>query len=222
MAKKLPTEPDIIELDVTNPEHIAAAGGSSPGAGDRVDGVLHSIGFAPPVCLGGSFLDATWDDVSPPMNMSAYSLQGAGRRVDPPEGRRGLLVGLDFDAAVAWPAYDWMGVAKAALESTPRYLARDLGPHGVRVNLVAAGPIKTIAARSIPGFHRSRTRGRSGRRSAGTSRIRPLSPRPASPCSPTGSLTTGEIIHVDGGFDDAYGGLNQASRSGDGSTPSRG
>ncbi len=121
-----------------------------------MDGVLHSIGFAPPACLGGGFLDAGWDDVKVALEVSAYSLKllAAGFRPLFQAAGGGSVVGLDFDATVAWPGYDWMGVAKAALESTARYLARDLGPDRIRVNLVAAGPIKTMAAKSIPGFSR--------------------------------------------------------------------
>ncbi len=119
---------------------------------DRVDGVLHAIGFAPAVCLGGTFMEATWDDVSVALHVSTYSLKALVDAFGPLMGPGSSLVGLDFDATVAWPAYDWMGVAKAALESTSRYLARELGTRGIRVNLVAAGPIRTMAAKSIPGF----------------------------------------------------------------------
>ena len=122
------------------------------GVWDRVDGVLHAIGYAPPVCLGGTFMEATWEDVAVAMNISAYSLKALADAFVPLMTSGGSIVGLDFDARVAWPAYDWMGVAKAALESTSRYLARELGPSGVRVNLVAAGPVRTMAAKSIPGF----------------------------------------------------------------------
>ena len=122
---------------------------------DRVDGALHAIGFAPPSCLGGGFVDAPWEDVAVALQISAYSLKTLADVVVPHMSGGGSIVGLDFDNSTqAWPAYDWMGVAKAALESTSRYLARDLGPQGIRVNLVAAGPIKTLAAKSIPGFQR--------------------------------------------------------------------
>ncbi len=160
-ARKLPVEPDIVEFDVSAPEHPEAVREFLAARWDRVDGALHAIGFAPPVCLGGTFLDATWDDVGVALNVSAYSLKALADAVVPLMTDGGSIVGLDFDATVAWPAYDWMGVAKAALESTNRYLARYLGPEAIRVNLVAAGPVKTIAARSIPGF--SEVRGRLGR-----------------------------------------------------------
>ena len=148
VARRLPAEPDVLELDVTNPEHVAALGSELERRWGRVDGVLHAIGFAPEACLGGDFLRAGWDDVATAVHVSAYSLKALAEMALPlmkgsgeGDGRGGgSIVGLDFDATVAWPAYDWMGVAKAALESTARYLARDLGPAGIRVNLVAAGP----------------------------------------------------------------------------------
>jgi enoyl-[acyl-carrier protein] reductase I len=153
-ARKLPRPVRVLELDVTNPEHAPAVRAAVAEEWDHVDGVLHAIGFAPAVCLGGTFMDATWADVSVAIEVSAYSLKMLADAFVPLMGSGGSIVGLDFDARVAWPAYDWMGVAKAALESTCRYLARELGPQGVRVNLVAAGPVKTMAAKSIPGFSR--------------------------------------------------------------------
>jgi meromycolic acid enoyl-[acyl-carrier-protein] reductase len=121
--------------------------------GDGLDGLLHAIGFAPASCLGGGFLDAPWDDVATAVHVSTYSYAALARGfADLLAARNGAIVGLDFDAQVAWPGYDWMGVAKAGLESANRYLARDLGPRGIRVNLVAAGPLNTMAARSIDGF----------------------------------------------------------------------
>jgi meromycolic acid enoyl-[acyl-carrier protein] reductase len=151
-ARKLPTPPPVFELDVTNPEHLVSAREQAAARLGQVDGVLHAIGFAPAVCLGGTFMEATWDDVSVALHVSAYSLKALADAFVPLMPAGGTIVGLDFDARVAWPAYDWMGVAKAALESTCRYLARELGPKGIRVNLVAAGPMKTMAAKSIPGF----------------------------------------------------------------------
>lgn len=153
-ARKLPTPPPVFELDVTNPEHLVSAREQVAAHLGEVDGVLHAIGFAPAVCLGGTFMEATWDDVSVALHVSAYSLKALADAFAPLMTSGGSIVGLDFDARVAWPAYDWMGVAKAALESTCRYLARELGPQGIRVNLVAAGPMRTMAAKSIPGFSR--------------------------------------------------------------------
>jgi enoyl ACP reductase len=156
-ARKLPTEPDVLEIDVTSPEQLALAGTALAERWDRLDGVLHAIGFAPPNCLGSGMFAADWDEVSVALNISTYSLKALIEAFKPlllNAGRDGgaSVVGLDFDSTVAWPIYDWMGVAKAALESLTRYLARDLGPDGIRVNLVAAGPIRTMAAKSIPGF----------------------------------------------------------------------
>ena len=149
-ARKLPSEPDVLEIDVTSPEQLAAAGSALAARWDRLDGILHAIGFAPPNCLGSGMFAANWDEVSVALNISAYSLKAlveACRGLLTEAGHHGgaSVVGLDFDATVAWPIYDWMGVAKAALESLTRYLARDLGPDGIRVNLVAAGPVRTLS-----------------------------------------------------------------------------
>ncbi|MCA0330162.1 MAG: enoyl-ACP reductase FabI [Actinobacteria bacterium] len=155
ISKRLPAEAPVIELDVTSPEHLDGLADELRTHVDGIDGVLHSIGFAPEAALGGNFLNTAWEDVATAVHVSAYSLKALTVACLPlmvGEGRTSSVVGLDFDAQVAWPKYDWMGVAKAAFESTARYLARDLGPQGVRVNLVAAGPIKTTAAKSIPGF----------------------------------------------------------------------
>ncbi|HET7522583.1 MAG TPA: enoyl-ACP reductase FabI, partial [Acidimicrobiales bacterium] len=151
IARRLPTTPQVIELDVTNQEHLDTLAERAGEVLGSLDGVLHSIGFAPQGAF--NFLEGTWDDVATAMHASAYSLKALAAGLSdlfPEEGAS--VVGLDFDATVAWPVYDWMGVAKAAFESTARYLARDLGPENIRVNLVAAGPIRTLAARSIPGF----------------------------------------------------------------------
>lgn len=152
IAARLPAPAPVIELDVTNEEHLAALPAKVGEHVDGLDGVLHAIAFAPPSCLGGDFLAAPWEDVSTAVRVSAYSLKSLAVALLPLLVPNSSVVGLDFDARVAWPAYDWMGVAKAALESVTRYLARELGPKGVRVNLVSAGPVKTMAAKSIPGF----------------------------------------------------------------------
>jgi meromycolic acid enoyl-[acyl-carrier-protein] reductase len=199
-AKRLPSPPEVLELDVTDPSQLA---GLADTIGGRLDGVLHAIAYAPESCLGGGFLDAPWADVSLAMQVSAFSLQALAVAALPLFGDRGgSIVGLDFDnSRQAWPVYDWMGVAKAALEATARYLARDLGPQRIRVNLVAAGPVRTIAAKSIPGFERFET--------VWTERA-PLGwdVRDAEPVaracvalfSDWFPATTGEIVHVDGGF----------------------
>jgi enoyl-[acyl-carrier protein] reductase I len=151
-ARKLPTEAVVLELDVTVPDHVAAVQTALRERWGRVDGALHAIAFAPANCLGDDFMAASWDDVKVALEVSAYSFKTLAELVAPlmPDG--GSIVGLDFDARFAWPAYNWMGVAKAALESCSRYLAKALGPQQIRVNLVAAGPARTMAAKSIPGF----------------------------------------------------------------------
>jgi enoyl-[acyl-carrier protein] reductase I len=152
IAKRLPQPAPVIEMDATNEEHLAALADNVREHVDGLDGVLHSIAYAPPSCLGADFLAAPWSDVSTAVQVSAFSLKSLAVACQPLLSSGASIVGMDFDARVAWPAYDWMGVAKAALESTTRYLAKTLGPQGIRVNLVAAGPLRTIAAKSIPGF----------------------------------------------------------------------
>jgi enoyl-[acyl-carrier protein] reductase I len=152
-AKGLPTLPDVLELDVNEPEDLAAVAEDLGSRWGSLDGVLHAIAFAPSDAIGGGFLDTPPESAVQAFTTSAYSLKALAASLAPLlEQRDGSVVGLDFDASVAWPVYDWMGVAKAALESVSRYLARDLGPRGVRVNLVSAGPIETAAAGGIPGF----------------------------------------------------------------------
>jgi enoyl-[acyl-carrier protein] reductase I len=201
-ARKLRDEVDVLELDVTDAAHVAAVRDAIGERWDRVDGALHAIGFAPASCLGGGFLDAPWEDVAVAMQVSAYSLKALADVVVPHMSGGGSIVGLDFDNSTqAWPAYDWMGVAKAALESTCRYLARDLGPKGVRVNLVAAGPIRTLAAKSIPGFAAFEDVW-DDRAPLGWD-IRADGDAVARSCLALFSdwlpKTTGEILHVDGG-----------------------
>ena len=198
-ARRLPSEPPIVELDVSAPPHLESL---AERVGGRVDGVLHAIGFAPESCLGGGFLSAPWEDVAIALQVSAYSLKSLAVACRPLMAEGGSIVGLDFDnSRVAWPVYDWMGVAKAALESTARYLARDLGADGIRVNLVAAGPIRTIAARSIPGFEQFEDAW-STRAPLGWD-VKDASPV-ATACvallSDLFPATTGEILHVDGGY----------------------
>lgn len=199
-ATRLPREAPLVELDVTSTDDLDALAARVAAVGPRLDGVVHSIGFAPESALGGRFLSTPWIDVATALEVSAYSLKSLAVACRPLMGPGGSIVGLDFDATVAWPTYDWMGVAKAALESTSRYLARDLGPEGIRVNLVAAGPIRTMAAKSIPGF--------SDFEQVWQARA-PLGwdlddPEPAARAcvallSDWFPATTGEIVHVDGG-----------------------
>jgi enoyl ACP reductase len=153
IAARLPETAPVLELDVTRPDHLDGLADAVGAHVDGLDGLLHSIAYAPPSCLGEDFLDAPWDDVATAVQVSAYSLKSLAVACLPLMKDGGSIVGMDFDARIAWPAYNWMGVAKAALESTTRYLARELGPKGIRVNLVAAGPLGTIAAKSIPGFN---------------------------------------------------------------------
>jgi enoyl-[acyl-carrier protein] reductase I len=152
IAGRLPKPAPVLPLDVTVDAELDALAGGIREHSDSLDGVLHAIGFAPPSALGGGFGETPWSDVATALQISTYSLVSLARAVRPLMGDGGSIVGLDFDATRAWPAYDWMGVAKAGLESAARYLARDLGPAGIRVNLVAAGPLRTMAAKSIPGF----------------------------------------------------------------------
>ena len=201
-ARRLPTAPEVLELDVTDPEHLRRLPEHLAERYGRVDGVVHAVGFAPAICLGqeDGLFAAEWADVATALQVSAFSLPAIAKALRPLMGPRSSIVGLDFDASVAWPAYDWMGVAKAAMESAARYLARDLGPADIRVNLVAAGPLRTIAARSIPGF--------SEIEQVWAERA-PLGwdvedPEPAARAvvallSDWFPATTGEIIHVDGG-----------------------
>ena len=203
-ARRLPREPEVLELDVTLPEQASAVATALQDRWGHLDGLVHAIGNAPESCLGGDVLRADWPDVATALQISTYSLKLLAAAFAPllersPGG--GAIVGLDFDATVAWPAYDWMGVAKAALESLARYLARDLGPRNIRVNLVAAGPVRTMAAKSIPGF--------SAFEDVWDKRA-PLGWDVHDPDAVARAVvallsdwfprTTGEIVHVDGGF----------------------
>ena len=199
-ATRLSTEAPIVELDVTNDDDLAQLADRLGEHCETVDGLVHSIGFAPESALGGNFLHTSWSDVATAMQVSAYSLASLTMAAKPRMTSGASVVGLDFDASVAWPTYDWMGVAKAALESTARYLARDLGPEGIRVNLVAAGPIRTMAAKSIPGFDEFEKVWQE-RAPLGWDLTDPAPAARACVAllSPWFAATTGEIVHVDGG-----------------------
>jgi enoyl-[acyl-carrier protein] reductase I len=208
-AAKLPETPEVLELDVNSPDDLAALAGSL----GSIDGALHAIAFAPGDALGGNFMSAPPESAEAAFRTSAFSFKAlaealapvmgdeGGAPSDSPPSPAGSLVALDFDASVAWPVYDWMGVAKAALESVSRYLARDLGPAGIRVNLVSAGPIETPAAGGIPGF--DRLAGLWGKQA-------PLGWDTGDPAAVADAVLfllsdlsrgmTGEIVHVDGGF----------------------
>ena len=200
-ARKLPEEAEVLEFDVTSAEQAAAVRSHLAAKWVQVDGALHAIGFAPEVCLGEDFMAAQWADVSVAVEISAYSLKTVAEVVAPLMTGGGSIVGLDFDARFAWPAYNWMGVAKAALESASRYLARSLGGDGIRVNLVAAGPVRTMAAKSIPGFAAFEdawgTRAPLG---WDVNDGEPVAKACVALMSDWFPATTGEMIHVDGGY----------------------
>lgn len=211
-AKRLPDPPEVLELDVNSDRDIESLRDVLAERWGRVDGALHAIAYAPPDALGGNFLSAPRESAKLAFETSAYSLKALAEAVAPLMGAQlapngssgppagGSIVALGFDASVAWPAYDWMGVAKAALESTSRYLARDLGPRGIRVNLVSAGPIETAAAGGIPGFDDL----------ASAWSVAPLGwdvgdPEPVADAalfllSDIARGISGEILHVDGGM----------------------
>jgi enoyl-[acyl-carrier protein] reductase I len=188
-------------MDANSDEQIAAVCAELQQRWGRLDGFLHAIAFAPQDALGGNFLNTPWDSVAIAVQTSAFSLKALAAGLLPSMDDGGAIVSLDFDGTVAWPIYDWMGVAKAGLESVTRYLARDLGPKGIRVNAVSAGPIKTMAGKGIPGFDQI---------SGSWSRRAPLGwdvedPTPvgntvAFLLSDLSSGITGEVVHVDGGF----------------------
>jgi enoyl-[acyl-carrier protein] reductase I len=200
VAKRLPQPPPVLELDVTDAEQLASLAERLTAHVDGLDGVVHAIGFAPQTALGGNFLNTAWEDVATALHVSTYSLKSLAVAALPLMGGGGSIVGLDFDAAVAWPAYDWMGVAKAGLESCARYLARDLGSRGIRVNLVAAGPLRTLAARNIPGFDGfERTWGERAPLGWDVRDAEPAARACVGLLSDWFPATTGEIVHADGG-----------------------
>ncbi len=202
IAQRLPgTAPPVLELDVTNDEHLDSLADRVREHVDGIDGVVHSIGYTPPEALGGNFLNTSWQDVATAMHTSTFSLKSLTTAMLPLMKDGGSVVAMDFDNSVSYPVYDWMGVAKAGLTSTARYLARYVGEHNVRVNLVSAGPLRTMAARSIPGFDEL---------ASSWPQRAPLGwdtadPEPAARAvtallSDWFPATTGEIVHVDGGF----------------------
>jgi meromycolic acid enoyl-[acyl-carrier-protein] reductase len=198
IAKRLPRTPPVVELDVQDTEHLESLADRLGEHVDGLDGVLHSIGFAPQGAF--DFLEASWADVSTALHVSAYSLKALAVAALPLMPGGGSVVGLTFDARFAWPVYDWMGVAKAAFEATSRYLARDLGPKGVRVNVVAAGPLRTVAAKSIPAF--STFEDTWGDRAPLGWDVRDAEPTARACCALLSDwfpATTGEMLHVDGG-----------------------
>ena len=202
-AQRLPDPPEILELDANEEDDLRAVAAELESRWGAVDGVLHAIAYAPDDALGGAFLETGFESAAEAFRTSAYSMQALGRHLAPLLEREdgGSIVGLDFDASVAWPAYDWMGVAKAALESTARYLARDLGPRGVRVNLVSAGPVETAAAGGIPGFDELASMWSEGAPLGWD--VDDPTPVARAVCfllSDWSRGISGEILHVDGGF----------------------
>ena len=201
IARRLPSPAPLIELDVTNDEHLATLPDKVRAHVDGLDGVVHSIGYAPPSCLGGGFLDAPWSDVATALHVSTYSYKSLAMACLPLLDRGAGIVGLTFDATKAWPVYDWMGVAKAGLESANRYLALHLGKHGIRANLVSAGPLRTMAARSIPGFEQFEDAwGQRAPLGWDLTDQEPAARAVLALLSDWFPATTGEIVHVDGGY----------------------
>ena len=206
VSRKLPKPADVMQMDVNSPDDVAAVASEVMARWGRLDGALHSIGFMPQDALGGHFLDAPWESVALGFQTSAYSLKALAVGLLEPlkvagADRGASVVTLTFDGRYAWPIYDWMGVAKAGLEATTRYLARDLGEHNIRVNCVSAGPIRTMAGKNIPGFDTI----------AGTWSARAPLAWSLTDATPVGRMcaflmsdwapmTTGEMIHVDGGY----------------------
>jgi len=200
ISDRLPQKPIVIELDVTDQSQLDGLAEQVRVHFSHLDGVVHSIGFAPEAALGGNFLNTQWEDVSTAVHVSAYSLKSLTMACKPLFKDGASIVGLDFDAQVAWPLYDWMGVAKAALESTTRYLAKYLGPEDIRVNLIAAGPIRTVAAKSIPGFASfEEVWNERSALSWDISDPVPAAKGAVALLSDWFPKTTAEVIHVDGG-----------------------
>jgi meromycolic acid enoyl-[acyl-carrier-protein] reductase len=202
-AQRLPTPPDVLELDINRPEDVAALVEDLRRRWGAVDGALHAIAFAPEDALGGRFLDTPAESAATAFTTSAFSFKTLAAGLLPllQAAGGGSLVGLDFDNRQAWPAYDWMGVAKAALQAVTRYLARDLGPHRVRANLVSAGPLRTVAAKSIPGFERFQdVWGARAPLGWDVDGVEPVARMVVVLLSDWATMTTGEIVHVDGGF----------------------
>jgi meromycolic acid enoyl-[acyl-carrier-protein] reductase len=201
VAKRLPVTPDVLEMDANDEAQISSVADDLERRWGTLDGILHAIAFAPQDALGGNFLRTPWESVATTMQTSAYSLKALAAGMLPLMGSGASIVSLDFDGQVAWPIYDWMGVAKAGLEAVTRYLARDLGPKGIRVNTVSAGPIRTMAGKSIPGFERI-TDGWGRRAPLGwdVGDPKPVGDAVAFLFSDLSRGITGEVIHVDGGF----------------------
>jgi enoyl-[acyl-carrier protein] reductase I len=201
-ARRLPRTPDVLELDANDTSHIEQLASDLASRWGRVDGFLHAIAFAPQDALGGHFLETSWESAAVAYRTSAFSLKALAAGLMPlMQDEGGAIVSMDFDATVAWPIYDWMGVSKAALEAITRYLARYLGPHGIRVNCVSAGPLRTMAAKSIPGFDiLANAWGKRAPLSWDVHDPDPVARTVAFLLSDWSKGITAEIIHVDGGY----------------------
>lgn len=203
VAKRLPTTPDVLEMDVNDPAAVESVRALVMDRWGRLDGLVHAIAFAPSDALGGNFLNTPWESVATAFQTSAYSLKALSVGMLDPMKAAGAasVVSLDFDGRYAWPIYDWMGVSKAGLESVTRYLARDLGEFGIRVNTVSAGPIRTMAGKSIPGFDQIADKWLN-RAPLGWSftDATPVGQMVCFLLSDWAPMTSGELIHVDGGY----------------------
>jgi enoyl ACP reductase len=200
-ARRLPDGPDVLEMDVNDADQVEAVATELKSRWGSLDGFLHAIAFAPPDALGGNFMSTPWDSAAVALQTSAYSLKALAAHMHPLMGSGGSIVSLDFDASVAWPIYDWMGVSKAALEAVTRYLARDLGGDKIRVNCVSAGPLRTMAAKAIPGFDTlASSWGSRAPLGWDFENGRPVAKAIAFLLSDWSEGITGEIIHVDGGY----------------------
>jgi len=215
-AQRLPAECDVLELDINDPSHVEALTADLEERWEKVDGALHAIAFAPADALGGNFLETPAESAQTAFTTSAFSYKTLAVALLPlmKKAGGGALVAMDFDNSQAWPAYDWMGVAKSALQSVTRYLARDLGEHNIRVNAVSAGPLATVAAKSIPGFERfDEVWAERSPLPWDTADADPVARMVCVLLSDWAPMTTGEVVHVDGGFHAVAAGLGD---SGDG------
>jgi enoyl-[acyl-carrier protein] reductase I len=203
VVKRLPSECPVLELDINDPAHVEALTADLEERWGTIDGALHAIAYAPDDALGGRFLDTPAESAQTAFLTSAFSYKTLAVALLPlmKKAGGGALVAMDFDNSQAWPAYDWMGVAKSALQSVTRYLARDLGPHNVRVNAVSAGPLGTVAAKSIPGFEAfDRVWAERSPLRWDTGNPDPVARMVCVLLSDWAKMTSGEIVHVDGGF----------------------